>query len=260
MVKFLSSLGLTVNSNTKARGHQGFYLNNRIDISKNIDYKRKIEVLIHEFSHYIHYKLDKNLSKNNATLEVLFPNSDLKRIEDELILVTEFVTNTKTQTKLYELKENNQKEIKGILNTIKSIHPNFKITDKNNILEKSIKKTNAKYLLKYDKIRVKTILWGKEDFYSIDNMETDFPCLSETEKLYIKLKSKQRYQKRLNSRLSKLNRYYHKPTELFARFVEGLYIDTQKVSELAPHTYLVFCAELSKNRYPELADFINNFF
>ena len=45
MVSFLRSLGITVNTKTKARGHQGFYLKNRIDISANIDYKRKIEVL-----------------------------------------------------------------------------------------------------------------------------------------------------------------------------------------------------------------------
>ena len=36
MVNFLGKLGITVHLNTKARGHQGFYLNNRIDISKNI--------------------------------------------------------------------------------------------------------------------------------------------------------------------------------------------------------------------------------
>ena len=36
LIKYLKSLGLEVHTSTKARGHQGFYLKNRIDISKNI--------------------------------------------------------------------------------------------------------------------------------------------------------------------------------------------------------------------------------
>ena len=36
MVVYIRSLGLTVNTTTKARGHQGFFLKNRIDISANI--------------------------------------------------------------------------------------------------------------------------------------------------------------------------------------------------------------------------------
>ena len=36
LIRYFKSLGLTVHTGTKARGHQGFFLNNRIDISKNI--------------------------------------------------------------------------------------------------------------------------------------------------------------------------------------------------------------------------------
>ena len=77
---FLRSLGITVNTKTKARGHQGFYLKNRIDISANIDYKRKIEVLIHEFTHYIHSKIDTDIHKTHGTLDKLFPNADIKKL------------------------------------------------------------------------------------------------------------------------------------------------------------------------------------
>lgn len=34
LIRYFKSLGLTVHTGTKARGHQGFFLNNRIDISK----------------------------------------------------------------------------------------------------------------------------------------------------------------------------------------------------------------------------------
>ena len=38
LIKYLQSLGLEVHTATKVRGHQGFYLRNRIDISKNISF------------------------------------------------------------------------------------------------------------------------------------------------------------------------------------------------------------------------------
>ena len=40
--------------------------------------------------------------------------------------------------------------------------------------------------------------------------------------------------------INKLNKYFSKPTELFARFVEGLYIDEQKTRELAPNATVRF--------------------
>ena len=36
LINYFESLGLCVNTTTKARGHQGFFLKDRIDISKNI--------------------------------------------------------------------------------------------------------------------------------------------------------------------------------------------------------------------------------
>ena len=56
LIKYFRSLGIIVHTGTKARGHQGFFLKNRIDISKNIPENRVIPTLLHEFAHYIHYK------------------------------------------------------------------------------------------------------------------------------------------------------------------------------------------------------------
>lgn len=260
MVNFVRSLGLTVNTKTKARGHQGFFLKNRIDISSNISYERKIEVLIHEFTHYIHFRIDKNIHKSHGDLEILFPNSDIERIEKELLIVTRFVDTNKGLKLLAQQRDRVLAEIKEIDKAIKLEYPDFKRSYPYKRFDKVIKGTDAKYLLKYDRVQVKTMFLGKTQNYSIKTIDEDFPQLETAARNYIRIKSKQRTLKRIASRTSRLNCYYKRPTELFARFVEALFVDTQKVSELAPHTYLVFCSELSKNRYLELADFINNFF
>lgn len=260
MTDFVRSLGLTVNTKTKARGHQGFFLQNRIDISTNISIERKIEVLIHEFTHYIHYKIDKNIQKTHGDLEILFPNADIQRVEKELLCVTRFVDKNKSLGILKNHRDKILDEIKELDKLIKSEYPDFKRSYPYKHFERAIKKCDAKYLLKYDRVKVKTMFLGKTLDYSVKTIDEDFPALEYQARNYIKLKSKQRALKRISSRTSRLNAYYKRPTELFARFTEALFIDTQKVSELAPHTYLVFCSELSKNRYLELADFINNFF
>ena len=260
MVEFIRSVGLTVNTTTKARGHQGFFLKDRIDISTELSIQRKIEVLIHEFTHHIHYKIDPHVYKTHGDLSILFPNSDIKRIEEELLCITRFITNNKASKTLLTQKENTLAEIKTLDEKIKSEYPDFKRSYPHKKLEKQIKQTDAKYLLKYDRVSVKGLFTTKTKLYTISSLDTDFLQLSESARNYIKLKAKQRIIKRISSRTNKLNNYYKRPTELFARFVEALFIDTKKVSELAPHTYLVFCRELSNNRYHELADLINNFF
>ena len=54
LIKYFRSLGLEVNTSTAARGHQGFFLKNRIDVSKNVAEERFIPTLLHEFAHFIH--------------------------------------------------------------------------------------------------------------------------------------------------------------------------------------------------------------
>ncbi len=260
MVDFLRSLGLTVNTKTKARGHQGFFLKNRIDISSNIPYKRKIEVLIHEFTHYVHSKIDSSVFKNHGSLEPLFPDADIAKIEEEMLNVTRFVDANKSYDRLNIHREEILREIKEIDREIKQKFPDFKRSYPYAKFEKIIKKTDAKYLLKYDRVCVKTMFLGQTKNYSVNDIERDFPQFDDCIINYIKIKAKQRTLKKIAGRISRLNAYYKRPTELFARFVEGLFIDTNKISEIAPYAYLVFCKELALNRYLELADFINNFF
>ena len=90
LIRYFKSLGLTVHTGTKARGHQGFFLNNRIDISKNISENRLIPTLLHEFAHYIHSKLEPNMNKTGGSLEILF-KSDNPIYKEELIKVTNFI-------------------------------------------------------------------------------------------------------------------------------------------------------------------------
>lgn len=260
MTDFVRSLGLCVNTKTKARGHQGFFLLNRIDISANLTDKRKIEVLIHEFTHYVHSKIDSSVLKKHGTLETLFPNADIETIEEELVKVTRFVDTNKSYKLLTERREQTLDEIKAISNVIKQNYPDFKRSYPYQKFEKIIKKTDAKYLLKYDLVQVKVMFLTKPKIYSVKTVDFDFPQLDEQVRNYIKLKAKQRTLRKITSRINRLDKYYTRPTELFARFVEALFVDTNAVSEIAPYTYLVFCKELTNNRYLELADFISNFF
>ena len=179
MTEFLRSLGLTVKTNTKARGHQGFFLKNRIDISASIPYKRKIEVLIHEFTHYIHAKIDPEVFKNHGTLESLFPGADIKKIQTEMLAVTRFVDTNKSFNILNARRNEILEQIKQTDKKIKSIYPDFKRSYAYPKFEKIIKKTDAKYLLKYDKVRVKTMFTGKTKDYSIKTVEEDFPQFEE---------------------------------------------------------------------------------
>ena len=48
LVNFLKAEGLEVYTNTKAQGNQGFFRQNRIDISKCVDDKRACQVIAHE--------------------------------------------------------------------------------------------------------------------------------------------------------------------------------------------------------------------
>ena len=260
MVEYVRSLGVTVNTTTKARGHQGFFLKNRIDISSNICYERKIEVLIHEFTHYIHARIDSNISVNHGNLEALFPAADIPRLENELYEVTKAFDRNKGYKLLHEKRENVLKEIKEISAEIKKQYPDFKRSQPYKKLEKDIRKTDAKYLLKYDRVKIKNAFFGGTKDYSVATVDSDFPQLESSTKSYIVLKSKQRTLKRISSRINRINNYYRRPAELFARFVEALFVDTNKVTQIAPYAYLVFCKELTNERYLELAEFINKFF
>lgn len=262
LIKYFKTLGIDVYTNTKARGHQGFFLNNRIDISKNIKEERIIPTLLHEFAHYIHNKLEPEIMKKGGSLSVLFNISEknehnlLLQIEKELLSVTNFVDENSLMTKLISQKNQIKKKIKLLESEIKKDYPKFMRSKKFKEFDKYIKKTNAKYLLKYDRVKcISSNIFGlfkKEEFYSIDTVEKDFPDMPKAFCACLRLKSAQRRQTRNSSRINKLNSYYNKPTELFARFIEGLYLDRAQTQAFAPYTAQIFFELLESGYYFEL--------
>ena len=258
IIDFIRQKGLVVNTNTKARGHQGFFVNGRIDISKNIPDEKIIPTLIHEFSHYIHSKLEPSIAKTGGSLDVLFDKSDNSEIIfKELVKVTNFVDENSLHKKLSYHKEQIKNKIKKLDKEIKEEYPSFQRSKKFKELEKLVKKTDAKYFLKYDRVKIRGWFFRKSKILSIDDIEADFPELKPSVIAFIRLKSYQRKQNRISQRIYKINKYYNKPTELFARFVEGLYIDEQKVKELAPVSFERFFELLNSGYYKDLKSFLD---
>ena len=254
LIKFLRSIGLEVHTSTKARGHQGFYIKNRIDISKNISSERFIPTLLHEFAHYIHSQIEPFMENTGGSLEVIFDDNNIEFYEKELIEITKIVDKNSKFEKLLNHKNLVKDEIKKYENIIKKHYPKFMRSKKFKEFDKYIKGSNAKYLLKHD--RVKLITGGyraKTEIFSIDNIEKDFCDMPEAFAAYIRLKSCQRRQSRISSRINRLEKYYSKPTELFARFVEGLYINAETVKKIAPNSYKRFFDLMNSGYYKELS-------
>lgn len=259
LIKYFKSLGIEVHTSTKARGHQGFFLKNRIDISKNIPRHRVMPTLIHEFAHYIHYNIEPEMHKTGGSFEKLFKEEN-SLFTEELFKVTNFVDENSLCVKLYEHKDRVKEQIKKQETVIKKIYPDFQRSKKFKEFEKYIKKSKARYLLKYDRVKLIGGLFRKSiEIYSITNIEHDFPDMPEAFAAYIRLRSLQKKQKRISARINKLKKYYTKPTELFARFVEGIYIDKEWVCALAPYTAKRFYELLDCNYYGKLKDIIKKF-
>lgn len=255
-VKYLRTLGIEVHTTTKARGHQGFFCNNRIDISKNTPEVRVIPTLLHEFAHYIHYKLEPDMPKNGGSLLVLF-QSESPLIEEELFKVTNFVDENSLCVKLYEHKDRIKEKINGYDKIIKKTYPNFQRSKKFKEFDKYIKRSDAKYLLKYDRVKVMGGFLGfVPKIYTINTIEESFPDMPEAFAAYIRLKSFTRKQSRVSARINRLNKYYKRPTELFARFVEGLYLDREWVEAIAPVASQKFFELLDAGYYGNLKDVI----
>lgn len=259
LIKYFKSLGIEVYTNTRARGHQGFFLNGRIDISKFTKEERVVPTLLHEFAHYIHQKIEPNMVKTGGSLEAIFNLSpsqlvSLLAMQSELLNVTSFVDKNSHMGKLKEHKDQMKKKIRAQEEIIKRYYPNFMRSKKFKEFDKYIKKTKAKYLLKYDRVRFITPFLRREEFYSVSTIEQDFPDMPTAFCAYIRLKSAQKKQARISARINRLNKYYAKPTELFARLVEGLYIDEARVRALAPHSTQRFFDLLEEGHYFELQD------
>lgn len=266
LIKYFESLGIEVYTNTKARGHQGFFLKNRIDISKNTPENRIMPTLLHEFAHFIHAKLEPDMVKNGGTLEVIFDTEgkrergqegklfNLSTLQNELLQVTHYVDEHFLCHKLKAHKEQIKHKIKTQENIIKQYYPNFMRSKKFKEFDKYIKKSKARYLLRYDRVKFVSPFLRRIEIYSIDALEHDFPDMPTAFCAYIRLKSLQKKQARNSARINKLKKYYSKPTELFARLVECFYINEAKAFELAPSATQRFWELIESGYYKELKE------
>lgn len=261
IIKYFKSLGIEVYTNTKARGHQGFFLNGRIDISKNTKEERVIPTLLHEFAHYIHNKIEPEMPKTGGKINIIFDCNEKDKIsiiEKELLGITGFVDQNSHLIKFKEHKAQIKKKIKVQEEIIKQDYPKFMRSKKFKEFDKYIKKSKARYLLRYDRVKfVSPNLFGlfkKIEFFAIENLERDFPEMPKAFCAYIRLKSAQKKQSRISARINKLNKYYEKPAELFARFVECAYIDKAQALALAPYSTQRFFQLLEAGYYLELRE------
>ena len=259
LIKYFRSIGLEVHTSTQARGNQGFYMKKRIDVSKNIPPERIIPVLLHEFAHYIHSRIEPLMEKTGGSLEIIFDDDCAKFYENELLEVTKFVDKNSKCEKLLHHKELIKEKIGEYERIIKDKYPKFLRSKKFAEFNKYIKGSNAKYLLKYDRVKLVTATLNRRvDVYTIDNIENDFTDMPKEFAAYIRLKSCQKKQSRISAKINKMNKYYSKPTELFARFVEGLYINKEQVCAIAPNCYKRFFELLNAGYYKELRNVIIN--
>lgn len=252
LTDFLKSLDIEVKTNTKARGHQGIYYKNRIDVSRSLDEQRAVQVLIHEFAHYIHSKIEPDIHINGGTLERIFNVKDSSLIKKELLRVTDFVDRNSRLITLKKFKKDVSDEIKKLHNQICCDYPDFQRSKKFKEFDKYIKKSNARYLLKYDRVQLISPFLRRKTVISIDNLDKDFFDMPRAFSAYIKLRSYQRKQARISRRINKLNKYYNRHTELFARFVEGIYMDSKITKSLACFSYNRFMELLEDGYYFEM--------
>lgn len=247
VANYLESLGIEVNiGKNKARGNRGIFLFNtknqfnRIDISNTVKEEKVLQTIIHEYSHYIHRMYDSAMN----SLDFVFGNYD-GVIENELINITVNTISKITAKEIFAEKEKTTKQIKEISNVIKSnsVYKSAKSFDE---IKKSISYP-LKYLANYDKVKI----FNKN--FSIENI--DEYSLTNMEKQYLILKSKQRKLRRINSKISKLNKYYIKPSELFARFAETYFTDINTAKRIAPESCKKFEEIIKSKTIPEFYEF-----
>ena len=252
LIKHIKKEGIELRTDTKARGNLGLFCENRIDIHKKLPDNKFIEVLLHEYAHLTHKKLENDMSVSGGTLNVLFNTNNTEKIKEELIHVTGFVDENALLLKFDAKKYAYKIKIKAYENLIKKEYPEFLKSKPFKEFEKYIKKSDARFLLKYDHVKIVTPFLRREKVYSIDTLEKDFPKMPHSFRLYIRICSLTRKSKNIQKRKNKLKKYYEKPSELFARFIQGLFIDENTVKELAPVAYEEFYKLLNLGYYKGL--------
>lgn len=261
LISYFKSLGIEVNTHTLARGHQGIYFQKRIDISKNCPPSRVVPTLLHEFAHFVHASSDPLAIKNGGNLKMIFGDENLEKIEKELIEITDkFDKNSRIET-LLKHKELIKQQIKEQEKIIKAEYPDFMRSKKWNKAERAIKKTKAKWLLKYDRVKLVSRFLKKVEIFSVADSQKDFPELEPAFRAYINLRSLQRKQSRIARQILKFKKYYLRPTELFARFIESYAIDYNFSYAIAPFAHKTMRESFNKGKYKELfyalEEFIN---
>lgn len=252
--KYCEDRGLEVKTSTKARGHQGVFLHNRaelkrIDISKDLPQDKFLQVISHEFAHYFHHLLDDEFESLQEIFgikeEVLLP---------ELEAVTSFLTGDVVVGALESEVDKIKSEIKALESVIKETYPQFLRSKKFVEFERYIKKSPARFLVKYDNVKV--VEGFKFSLYSVVDVESQFPEMPKAFVAYIKLRALMRRQRRFSSKKRKIENYYSKSSELFARFVECWVVNKNMLKELAPFAYEAFMERIEYRSFRVLKDFL----
>lgn len=251
IIEFLTSEGIVVNiGKNKAQGNKGFFKATgkcyRIDVAKGLKEEEIIRVLLHEFAHYVHYKYDKTLKKIDFIIQDLTDD-----ILEEMIELTVDLVPREDAKKLFAQKELINSEIKTLSKALKKIYPDFKLSVQHKYIEQLIRKKGYYYLLKHD--RVKVLRGFSVKMLSVENVDNYFTSDEEALKQYIKLKSKQRVLKRINSRINKLNKYYNSLTELFARSIEIYFMQKEIFKSKAPKLKKIYDRTILSNNIPLLS-------
>ena len=114
LIRYMKREGIDLRTDTKARGNLGLFSENRIDIHRKLDDEKFVEVLMHEYAHLIHKKLENDMAKSGGKLGILFNTDDgefLERVRQELVQVTCMVDENALFKKLdaqkyaYKIKE-----------------------------------------------------------------------------------------------------------------------------------------------------------
>lgn len=217
LTRYIESLGIQVNlGKNKARGNKGIFMSrknsHRIDISKNVDEDSVSSTLLHEFAHFIHYKYDKTLK----SLDFVF--KDLSDEEqEELLDVTVKNIPKDFASSLFDAKKQLSIENKILAEQIKSIYPDFKVS---------------------------------EPFKKIERNLMFAFSLTEVEQAYVKLKYNQKNIAKINAKINKLNKYYNQPSELWARLFELFFMDKASALKSAPN----ICRRLECTSIPEVLE------
>lgn len=252
LTDYAKNLGIEVNiGKNNARGNKGFFKassnNYRIDISKNVSDSDKIGILVHELVHYIHYTYDKTLK----SIDFIF-DGNYEIFEEDLLKLTVEAVPKEFAADLFSKKKELKNCISDITNNIKKYYPEIKLSEKNNKLEKEISKSEYKYLLKYD--RVKVLSGFKTKIYSLNTLNTDFPSIKSGHADYIKLCSLKRKLNNVNRRISRLNKYYNNPSELLARSLECYALKPEYMKLNTPKLYSYYNNLINSKRIDKLSE------